>query len=268
MLSNELPKHIRADEIRVRQVLYNLLGNAFKFTEKGEVSLAVTMSEEGHKIIFDVNDTGIGIPSEQQEIIFEAFRQQDGHITRKYGGTGLGLTISRRLTNLMGGSLVVKSEKDKGSTFTVTIPYHPVQTPDYRAAETDDSKPYESERKNRKVIIAEDNDSNRLLLSELIIALDKSIQIIEVKNGEEALEAAIKYKPDLIFMDLMMPLMDGYKANRKIKEDSQLASIPVIAWTAAVMKEDEKKIRNEFQAMLRKPSSMTEVKMLLANYLK
>ncbi len=124
VVSPTLPTHIRIDVIRLRQVLYNLLGNASKFTERGSITITASPAEKNkQQIVFAISDTGIGIPADQHELIFEAFRQQDGQNTRKYGGTGLGLTITRRLVGLMGGTISMESQVDYGSTFTVSIPY-------------------------------------------------------------------------------------------------------------------------------------------------
>ena len=265
-ISPALPGHILIDGIRLRQVLYNLLGNAFKFTEKGTIALTVTHAEEQEqKIVFEVADTGIGISPNDHELIFEAFRQQDGQITRKYGGTGLGLTITKRLVELMGGAISVKSQKGYGSTFIVTLPFlASVEKSELNMSPDEDKLPRAT--KQFTVLIAEDNAINMQMIQEVLSGFD-NLRILEAENGEEAVQIAIKEKPNLVFMDLMMPGLDGYQANRKLKENQSTAHIPVIAWTAAGLREDEKKIKAEFQAMLRKPSSIKEIQDVLLSFL-
>ncbi len=255
---------ILIDDQRLKQVLYNLLGNAFKFTEEGRVSLEVTLSPDGQHIIFSIIDTGIGIEEDQQELIFDTFRQQDGQSTRKYGGTGLGLTISKRLVELMGGDIYLSSQVGQGSVFTVSLPYEPVTSD---ASQHSGEKTVEL-RGNSKgiitVLIAEDNVANRIVLKKMLLQIDENMTILEAGNGREAVKLAEEETPDMIFMDLMMPQMDGYKANQVIKNNALTASIPVVAWTARGLANEERRILAEFDAMLRKPSQIVQIRDVMA----
>lgn len=260
--SDPLPRLVKLDAIRLRQILYNLLGNAYKFTDQGSITLSVK-SDNKNNIKFSVADTGIGIPLCQRDVIFETFHQQDGQSTRKYGGTGLGLSITKRLVELMGGTIHLESKVGLGSIFTATIPFEEV------GHAGDSIMPVETgeqavDKKMISILIAEDNEYNRIMLKE-VINNSENIKIIEAHNGEEAVRLTIQEKPDLIFMDLMMPVMDGYTANRKLKENPVTATIPVIAWTAAGLSDDEQTIKSEFDYFLRKPSSPQQILSLLSD---
>ncbi len=264
---NSLPKEVSIDYVRLRQVLYNLLGNAFKFTEAGGVKLTVSQFIQpsgSPELVFSISDTGIGIPLSQQEIIFEAFRQQDGQSTRKYGGTGLGLHITKRLVELMRGTIWVDSQAGSGSTFSISIPYEIVSESQIEMFETlkDQVVP---EKRKVKILIAEDDNASRILMSEMIMAICDAI-ILEAENGAEAVRIATSERPDLIIMDLMMPVINGKKANKILKEDTYTTHIPIIAWTAAVMKEDDAKLKVEFSGVLRKPVSLKELSDLLSGF--
>jgi signal transduction histidine kinase/CheY-like chemotaxis protein len=264
---DDLPEKIIIDSIRLRQVLYNILGNAFKFTEKGGVKLLVgqTVSELGYsELVFEISDTGIGIPLDQQEIIFDAFRQQDGQSTRKYGGTGLGLHITKRLVELMAGTIVLKSQQNIGSTFKVNIPFEMVdEVPNH--VEVQDEIDYS--KASMRVLVAEDNYASRFLMMEVIKSF-RNIVVLEATNGEEAYSIAQTEKPDLIIMDIMMPKMNGFETNKKIKNNPITKHIPVIAWTASLMKENEMRLKDEFDGVLLKPISVNEVTLLLSGYAK
>jgi len=260
-----LPRHLFADPLRLRQVLYNLLGNAFKFTDAGHVSLSIAFSENSSQVVFTISDSGIGIPPEQHEAIFEAFRQQDGQSTRKYGGTGLGLAITKRLVEMMGGKISVQSLRGEGSTFTFFIPFQ-LEGRIREASPKTQTLLKEPIQKKSTILIVEDNESNRFLLSEIINAFG-DVRVLQAENGEEGVQLAILEKPDLIFMDLMMPVMDGIAANHKLKQHPSTASIPVVAWTAAGLKYDEEKIKKEFQIMLRKPALIHEIKEVMMQFI-
>jgi signal transduction histidine kinase/CheY-like chemotaxis protein len=255
-----IPEKAIVDYIRLRQVLYNLLANAFKFTESGGIKLSVSQSHSSgsEELVFSVWDTGIGIPLSQQKIIFEAFRQQDGQSTRKYGGTGLGLHITKRLIELMHGTISVKSEPTAGSTFTISIPY---------GAVVDTPNELVSANNKLRILIVEDNYPSRLLMAETIKSLYDAT-ILEAANGEEAVRLAQAEMPDLIIMDIMMPVLNGYEANKKLKADLMTSHIPIIAWTASIMKENEIKLKREFSAILQKPISLKEVKEVLSRFSK
>lgn len=226
--SGELSEPIMIDGLRIRQILINLIGNAIKFTDKGFVRVKTLSSS--NKIIFVVEDTGVGIPADQHARIFEAFNQRDGQDMAKYGGTGLGLTITQQLAQLMDGNIQLVSEPGRGSTFTVELPLHLVheKTAVSKADDVDDASAYNF---SGSVLIVDDVEYNRLLLKTLLKKHDLTIH--EAVDGIHAIEMAKKVCPDIILMDIKMPRMDGYNATREIRLISHLSSVPVIAMSAA-----------------------------------
>jgi PAS domain S-box-containing protein len=213
-ISTDLPRFIWADDIRLKQVLINLLSNATKFTEFGEIELKVhplepvTSLTNNLRIRFEVRDTGIGIKPEKQDKIFEAFLQEDASTTKKYGGTGLGLTISNKLLHLMGSELQLISEYGKGSTFYFDLTLKVEQGVPIN---------WEGIENIKHVLIVDDNDNNRIILRQMLLL--KKITCDEAKNGIEALSllSAAHKKYDVIFMDYHMPIMDGLETIRKIR---------------------------------------------------
>jgi signal transduction histidine kinase/DNA-binding response OmpR family regulator len=217
-IQSDIPRFIWADSVRLRQVLVNLLGNAVKFTKKGEIELRVSIiehvSNDRKKFRFLVRDTGVGIDNKNQEKIFDAFSQEDASISRKFGGTGLGLTISNRLLGLMGSELKVESELGVGSTFYFDVT---LQSLEGVAVEWDSSID-----KINNVLIVDDNANNRLILKEMLAL--KSISSEQVTNGLEALEKMnLGNHYDAILMDYKMPFMDGISAIRSIREELKLS---------------------------------------------
>lgn len=247
------------DELRIRQVLVNLLGNAVKFTQKGFVKLAVT-TEPPNRLIFSVEDSGIGIPEENQETIFEAFQQQEKQSVRKYGGTGLGLAISKRFVELMGGSISVESRVGTGTIFRVSIPVEFV----------DSSVPIRNKCDNMEkvlfpgtsILVVDDVESNRTFLKEVLEEL--SVSVVLAENGREALDKAVEYRPDLILMDIRMPVLDGIAANEQIKKSNLLKAVPVIAVSASVAGYEQ---FNQFEGFLYKPVKINELTGKLKEFL-
>ena len=243
-----LPEQVEADPGRIRQILVNLIGNAIKFTEQGGITLSVDTQgcEGGHCLHLCVADTGIGIPAEKQKAIFEAFTQADGSITREYGGTGLGLTISNRLTELMGGRMWVESTPGKGSRFHFTLAYTPVETA-APALPNVPSSPDAPPQPPLGILLAEDNPVNRKLAVALLEKLGHGVTLAE--DGHQALERfdqglAGPAPFDLILMDMMMPGMDGITAIghiRALEQVSGLAPTPIIALTAHAMQGDRER---------------------------
>ena len=213
-LSNELPEWVAGDEIRLRQVVQNLLSNALKFTTQGEVVLAAEQEARGEAstvIRFEVRDTGIGIAPERLSHLFTSFTQADSTISRRYGGTGLGLAISKRLVELMGGSIAVESRPGQGTTFRFTVRFGdataPVEPPDDRPAPPDLSK--------LRVLLAEDNKVNQLVGRKLLQKLGITADVAE--NGAQAVLSVERKTYDVILMDVQMPEMDGIAATREIR---------------------------------------------------
>jgi PAS domain S-box-containing protein len=275
-ITSGTPQGVYIDEVRVRQILFNLIGNAIKFTSEGNVTLKVftenpqivnlskEKSEELIDLIIEVQDTGIGISKELQEAIFEPFVQVRDF--NNYGGTGLGLTITRRLTALMGGSIHVKSKPDKGSTFTVRIPEIPYLR-DFSKTNVDiQIDPSEIIFEKATILIADDVQHNRSYLSDAL--KNTRLKIAEAEDGIAAYKLAKKIVPDLIIADIRMPKMDGFQLLDKIKSDEKLKHIPVIAYSASVLKAQKERIHNsEFAGLLIKPVKVTELYLELMNLL-
>jgi signal transduction histidine kinase/CheY-like chemotaxis protein len=223
-----IPKAVRADEKRLRQVLINLLGNAVKFTEKGIITFKVGYQQE--KFRFQVEDTGIGIASEELEEIFLPF-QQAGEKSRETEGTGLGLTITRQLVELMGASLKVKSTLGKGSIFWFDLDLQEVDKWD-DFADNWEHNIIGFKGEKRKVLVVDDKWANRSVLVNLLEPL--GFEVVEAINGLDGFNKASEFKPDIIFMDLVMPVMDGFEATRRLRASSDLADVVVIAISASV----------------------------------
>ena len=244
-VGSSVPGYIRGDSARLRQVIVNLIGNALKFTEQGLITVRADLDEhqldeergDALKIRFSVMDTGIGIPADKQQLIFGAFSQADVSTTRKYGGTGLGLTISSRIVALMGGRLSVESEPGKGSCFHFTAQFAAAETapqamprrgpvPDLRLAPL-------------RLLVAEDNPVNQRLACKQLEKLGHAVTV--AANGALALRLIESRPFDLVLMDVQMPEMDGLQATRllRMKEAGSGAHLPVIALTAHAMEGDE-----------------------------
>lgn len=256
-LSASVPEELFLDHVHLRQIVVNLVGNAVKFTEKGSIQLVIdsiavsknTMDMVDLSII--VEDTGKGVPIEEQELIFEAFEQTSGQNLDKFGGSGLGLVIVKKLANAMGGDIYLESELDKGSKFTLSIPSVRVAystRKNIKERELDfDSIDFDE----AKILVVDDISYNR----ELIIAyLDKyNFSIIEGENGLEAINLSIAEKPNVILLDMGMPILNGYEACIRLKNDVLTRDIPIIAVTASAFKHDEERIRKYCNDYLRKP---------------
>ncbi len=272
---NPLPDGIQADETRLRQVLLNLLGNAVKFTDEGQVTLRVSKLQITNGELpanefaicylrFEVEDTGAGIPSDQLERIFQPF-EQVGEVSRRAEGTGLGLTVSRQLVRLMGGELHVESEPGQGSRFwfEVALPVmeaavEPVHPPE--RAITGYTGP------RRTVLVADDTPSNRAMLVDLLQPL--GFKVFEAADGQQAIQLAQEIRPDLILMDRRMPVLNGFEAMRQIRQNSELTEVPIIAISASVSAEDQVQSREVgYNDFLPKPIHWPNLAALLAEYL-
>ncbi|MBF0461348.1 MAG: PAS domain S-box protein [Magnetococcales bacterium] len=234
-VATDVPDAVLGDEGRIRQVLINLLGNAIKFTTQGRVDVRLTLEpQRTETLLFQVTDTGIGIAQEKIIHIFKRFTQADMGITRSYGGTGLGLTISQRLVELMGGQIGVESQLGQGSTFFFTLPMQRVDvTP---PPVTDEAEQAEVNTRSLRILLAEDVEENRELLEAYIAQTPH--QLVMVSDGVEAVARVQKETFDIVIMDVQMPNMDGYTATRQIRQwerEMKLASVPVIALSAHAM---------------------------------
>jgi len=267
---DEIPTSLLLDETRIRQILFNLIGNAVKFTDTGEVRLSVMEKlKENDKIdlIISVKDTGIGIPKDQQDRIFEAFNQQEGQRTVKYGGTGLGLTITRRLVEMMGGEIVLKSEPGKGSIFTITLPDVTIKEEGKESSDSNLIDPASLFFEKGTVLIADDNQENRKYLVDLLSHFP--LELFQAENGVEAVEKAMQYLPEVILMDYKMPVMTGGEAIEILKKQDDTKSIPIIALSASSRKLIEEHNGSAmFDDFLLKPINATELFEHLKKYLK
>jgi PAS domain S-box-containing protein len=234
--STDLPAACLGDEVRLVQILVNLLSNAIKFTERGGVTLSVSLKAGTLKFV--VTDTGIGMSQEQIGRLFNAFEQADASTTRRYGGSGLGLAISRSLATLMGGEISVSSEPEVGSSFELTLPMIDAVLPIPIAASSEMSL---SERLNGiRILAAEDNEINRLVLEELLGS--EGATLICVEDGKQAVDRLIadgESEWDILLMDIQMPVMDGYQATQCLRELGK--NLPIIGLTAHAMPEDRAK---------------------------
>ena len=247
-----------SDPTRLSQVIYNLVGNAIKFTEKGCITVKVSVAdrtEQSINVLFSVTDTGIGIHHDNQERIFELFAQAESRIVHQYGGTGLGLAIVKKILGFFGSSIQLESDTGKGARFFFTISFATAPASGKIKTNTQAKEP---DLSHLKILIAEDNDITRLVLRKQLEKM--RIQAVIVENGQMAYEACLKESFHAIFMDLDMPLMDGYEAITQIRKlaDTAKANTYMIAFTASVT-EQEKIEQHGFNNFLYKPINIQEL---------
>jgi len=279
----DAPTTLVTDHEKLRQILVNFLSNALKFTERGQVTIRLSRNRgadaNSYPAAIGVTDSGIGIPEDKQALVFEAFKQVDGSTSRRYGGTGLGLTISRELARLIGGRIVMQSRPGAGSTFTLLLP---LAVPDTTAAQEiprqDRGRDSEDAAQRMdipqahyagaRVLVVDDDLRNLLALTPLLEGWD--IQVAAAGDGREALETLREDSNfDLVLMDLMMPVLDGFETIRAIRADSRLpAALPVVALTARAAPDDRNKAlacgANDFVS---KPVDAAQLKAVLDRYL-
>lgn len=284
--SNELPRWIKGDPMRIRQILINLLGNALKFTESGEIGIRVKKDNEGSCIRFEVWDTGIGLNASEAQRLFQPFTQADESTTRKYGGTGLGLRISKELVEAMSGTIQVESVPGQGSCFWFTLPLDEASTVfdssaliaanDSVIAPTVAQNPAVAETLSHSpmlthghVLLVEDNQVNQMVASSMLNVLGISCDI--ANNGVEALEKLAEHRYDLVLMDVEMPVMDGYTTTHQIRLREQQAGtppIPIIAMTANAMSEDRANcLTRGMDEHVAKPVSITVLTEVMGRWL-
>lgn len=267
-IDEKAPRAITGDFTRLRQIFVNLLNNAVKFTHAGEVALSVNtrrLDDDRFEIEFSVKDTGIGIPKEKMDRLFQSFSQVDASTTRKYGGTGLGLAISRRLSELMGGRMWAESEEGRGSTFHFTIVAQSAPEP-VRHPERERVEKSATNGSDLRIVLAEDNEVNRKVISQMLEHLGYKNDV--VSNGLELLEALNRRPYDVVFMDVQMPLMDGLEASRRIRETWPKQRQPrIIAMTANAMQGDrEECLSAGMDDYISKPVQMGQLRAALERY--
>ncbi|MFC1467911.1 response regulator, partial [Verrucomicrobiota bacterium] len=251
-IGEDVPNTLILDALKIRQILINLVSNALKFTQQGYVNVTINSTAVDSDsfsqvtLYIDVQDSGRGIPRELQDKIFDSFVQAQKS-KENLGGTGLGLAICRRLVEMMNGTITVEGDVGRGSTFKICL--HDVEIAAGQV--TQQSKPKKIDFEAAKILIADDIDYNQEILTAFLE--DHPFTFVYAENGEEAVSQARKHRPDLILLDMKMPVMDGYEASEKLKADEELKDIPIIAITASALKQDEDYILTVCDGYLRKP---------------
>ncbi|XCN74914.1 MAG: cache domain-containing protein [Candidatus Electrothrix aestuarii] len=270
-LAPDLPEHVIGDPMRLYQVLSNLIGNAIKFTEEGEVIVEAAVLQrklERAVIQFTVKDTGIGIPEEKIALLFESFTQADNSTARKYGGTGLGLTICKRLVSLMGGKLSVVSEVGQGSTFTfsLSVALNGLEKENDEAGSTSEIAAAMTAIRYARILLVEDNVINQQVAQEILAKANLHVET--VSNGREAVDAVAAREFDAVLMDIQMPIMDGYEATRRIRQELGKIDLPILAMTAhAVSEERDKCFRIGMNDHIAKPINRSNLFLALSNWI-
>ena len=261
-IAADTPKNILSDEVRVRQILINLLSNAIKFTQEGFVKLKVDFKDEKN-LVFEVQDSGIGVKKEEQETIFEAFTQQLGQSNKEYGGTGLGLSISVKLAKLLGGTLHCQSDGKSGSSFVFTLENVKVLPSQLKQKNLqDDNFIFDK----AKVCVVDDKEENRILLKTMLEEF--GLEVVTANNGKEALEMIEEQNFDLVLTDIRMPVMDGIELLGEIKKQERFQDLSVVAVTASIMKDEKEKfMQNGFDEIIEKPIELKKLKNHLKHFI-
>ncbi len=266
---SNIPNVYIGDPVRLNQILINLISNALKFTHQGSITVTVNLDKIINKeyfLKFEIKDTGIGIPKSKLKTIFESFSQADASVTRKYGGTGLGLTIVRQLVQMQHGSIKVVSEENQGSVFTVIIPYKQgISDEQSSGGKTGSTRSLQLQ--NASILLVEDNDINRLYAGSILKMWGCPFDTAE--NGEVALEKHKNTHFDLILMDIQMPVMDGFEATKVIRQwPNEKGKVPIVALTAnATQRDIDKCITLGMNDCLTKPFTQEDLLKILDKYL-
>ncbi len=269
LVDKDLPKSLYLDHIRFRQILFNLVGNAVKFTEQGGITININgvrkdFDKSTLDLFVDVIDTGIGIDPEQYQEVFKPFHKSNSNTQNKYSGTGLGLTITQRLIKMMNGNLQIDSQLGEGSTFRIHIP-----NVDIAVSTNEVENIFDNQKLIRfnkaSVLLVEDIESNRKVIRDFLES--HNLQVVEAENGREALKVLKTSVPNLIIMDIQMPVMDGFRATRLIKSSKEHQNIPVIALTALATNDDIQRIKEICDDYLNKPVTKDQIITKLSEYL-
>lgn len=276
-ISTDLPQALMIDEVRMRQILINLIGNAVKFTEKGYIKVSLEVKDYHHAagsvdLLLTVADTGIGISKHSHNAVFDAFRQVEDNSTKKYEGTGLGLSITKRLVEMMKGKISLDSQFGYGSTFEVFLPQIKIATNDSNLVR-EEVKQYDAKGtvkdisfNGEKILIVDDSGLNRKLLIGMF--KNQNLTIFEAENGKDAIAKIHDIKPDIVLMDLRMPIMNGYEAAREIRKLDGFAQLPLLAMTASAFKDEEQAILAAgFDDIIIKPIKIYDLQSRVAFYL-
>ncbi len=268
-MDSKTPGVFIGDPVRLNQILINLISNALKFTHQGSIKISVSIEqikEKDYYLKFEIKDTGIGIPKSKLKTIFESFSQADASVTRKYGGTGLGLTIVRQLVQLQHGTIKVSSEENEGSTFTVVMPYK-IGIKDLQVTKGRSALNKTLQLKNASILLVEDNDINRLYAGSILKMWGCPFDTAE--NGEVAIEKFKNSHFDLILMDIQMPVMDGFETTKVIRQwNNEKSKIPIVALTAnATQRDIDKCISLGMNDCLTKPFTQEDLLKVLDKYL-
>jgi len=264
-IDEAIPPYLLGDPLRIKQVLLNLISNGLKFTSEGGIHVYAKLLSKAPQIRVElaVRDTGIGIPPDKQNTLFEAFTQVDSSTTRKYGGTGLGLQISKRLVEMMGGNIQLESKINDGSTFTFTLLLEEGVAPNN--AQDGDIASSEQGMGALQILVAEDNPTNQMVVSAMLKKLGCEFDICN--NGQEAIDALEASSYNLILMDCQMPILDGFAATRKIRQQEKWQNIPIVALTAGATDKEQKQCfdagMNDF---LSKPITMSTLEQNLIKW--
>ncbi len=274
-IDHNVPELLLGDPVRIRQILVNLINNAIKFTHKGYIETkvkAASVSEKNCELIFSVTDTGIGIPEDKHDLIFEVFTQADDSTTRRYGGTGLGLAICKRLVEMMGGHIWVKSKEGEGSTFSFTCSFKIAEKKAVRVTTPEDQQALEAGQKLTEelfILLAEDNLVNQKITVKLLEKRGWKVETVE--NGKDVLDRIGQKSYDVILMDTHMPILDGLETTKIIREDEKKTGqhIPIIALTARVMEEDRQRcLKSGMDEYLPKPIDRKKMYEVIENITK